>query len=34
VLELRFGLNGGVPMTLEDIGRQFNVTRYVKPPDL
>jgi hypothetical protein len=31
VLELRFGLNGGVPMTLEDIGRQFSVTRYVKP---
>jgi hypothetical protein len=28
VLELRFGLSGDVPMTLEDIGKQFSVTRY------
>jgi RNA polymerase primary sigma factor len=27
VLEMRFGLNGQVPKTLEEIGREFNVTR-------
>ncbi len=27
VLELRFGLNDGVPKTLEDVGKEFNVTR-------
>jgi DNA-directed RNA polymerase sigma subunit (sigma70/sigma32) len=27
VLELRFGLSGDVPMTLEDIGKLFSVTR-------
>lgn len=27
VLELRFGLNDGVPKTLEDVGKEFSVTR-------
>jgi RNA polymerase primary sigma factor len=27
VLELRFGLNGGEPRTLEEVGRRFQVTR-------
>jgi len=27
VLELRYGLGGGEPMTLEDVGKQFGVTR-------
>ncbi|MCQ2548354.1 MAG: RNA polymerase sigma factor RpoD [Clostridia bacterium] len=27
VIELRFGLNGGVPKTLEEVGQEFNVTR-------
>jgi len=27
VLEMRFGLNGGCPLTLEEVGLQFNVTR-------
>jgi len=27
VLELRFGLNGGPPCTLDEVGRAFNVTR-------
>jgi RNA polymerase primary sigma factor len=27
VLELRFGLNGGEPQTLDEVGRIFNVTR-------
>jgi RNA polymerase primary sigma factor len=27
VLELRFGLSDGYPRTLEEVGRQFNVTR-------
>src|SRR5262249_1267772 len=26
-LELRFGLGGGEPQTLDEVGRQFNVTR-------
>src|SRR5437879_13358477 len=27
VLQLRFGLTGGVPRTLEDVGREFSLTR-------
>ena len=27
VLELRFGLNGEAPCTLDEVGRAFNVTR-------
>jgi RNA polymerase primary sigma factor len=27
VIELRFGLNGGQPCTLEEVGRAFGVTR-------
>ena len=27
VIELRFGLNGGIARTLKEIGDQFNVTR-------
>jgi RNA polymerase primary sigma factor len=27
VLELRYGLGGGHPQTLDEIGRTFNVTR-------
>ena len=27
VLELRFGLNGEAPSTLDEVGRAFNVTR-------
>ncbi len=27
VLELRYGLNGQQPCTLEEVGRQFGVTR-------
>lgn len=27
VLTLRFGLDNGVPMTLEDVGKEFNITR-------
>jgi len=27
VIELRFGLTGGRPQTLEEVGRAFNVTR-------
>jgi RNA polymerase primary sigma factor len=27
VLELRFGLNGEHPQTLDEVGRQFSVTR-------
>ncbi|MCU1485516.1 MAG: polymerase, sigma 70 subunit, RpoD subfamily [Actinomycetia bacterium] len=27
VLELRFGLSGGAPRTLEDVGREFSLTR-------
>lgn len=27
IVELRFGLAGGAPMTLEEIGKRFNVTR-------
>ena len=27
VLELRFGLNDGTPRTLEEVGKEFNVTR-------
>ena len=27
VLKLRFGLDDGRPRTLEEVGRQFNVTR-------
>ncbi len=27
VIELRYGLNGGLPKTLEEVGREFNVTR-------
>jgi RNA polymerase primary sigma factor len=27
VIELRYGLNGGQPKTLEEVGREFNVTR-------
>ena len=27
VLELRYGLNGTAPLTLDEVGRTFNVTR-------
>ena len=27
ILEMRFGLNDGVAHTLEEVGREFNVTR-------
>ncbi|MFL5818888.1 MAG: sigma-70 family RNA polymerase sigma factor, partial [Conexibacter sp.] len=27
VIEMRFGLSGGRPRTLEEVGRAFNVTR-------
>ena len=27
VIKLRFGLENGRPLTLEEVGRQFNVTR-------
>ena len=27
VIELRFGLNGEQPRTLDEVGREFNVTR-------
>jgi len=27
VLKLRFGINGSKPMTLEEVGREFGVTR-------
>jgi RNA polymerase primary sigma factor len=27
ILELRYGLNGEIPLTLEELGRRFNVTR-------
>ena len=27
VLEMRFGLNGEAPRTLDEVGRAFNVTR-------
>ena len=27
IVEMRFGLGDGNPMTLEEIGKQFNVTR-------
>ena len=27
VIEMRYGLNGGRPRTLEEVGRAFNVTR-------
>ena len=27
VLELRFGLNDGTPRTLEEVGKEFEVTR-------
>ena len=27
VLELRFGLTDGTPRTLEEVGKEFNVTR-------
>lgn len=27
MIELRFGLTGGRPQTLEEVGRAFNVTR-------
>jgi RNA polymerase primary sigma factor len=27
ILELRFGLGGAEPQTLDEVGRQFNVTR-------
>jgi len=27
VIELRFGLTGRQPLTLEEVGREFNVTR-------
>ena len=27
MLELRFGLNGEAPRTLDEVGRAFNVTR-------
>ena len=27
VIELRFGLNGETPRTLDEVGRAFNVTR-------
>ena len=27
MLELRFGLNGRAPCTLDEVGRAFNVTR-------
>ena len=27
ILEMRFGLTGGRPRTLEEVGRAFNVTR-------
>ena len=27
MLELRFGLNGDAPSTLDEVGRAFNVTR-------
>ena len=27
VLSLRYGLNDGVPRTLEEVGKQFNATR-------
>ena len=27
VIELRFGLNGGTPQTLDEVGRSFGVTR-------
>lgn len=33
VLRLRFGLDDGRPRTLEEVGRQFNVTREPDPPD-
>lgn len=33
VLRLRFGLDDGRPRTLEEVGRQFNVTRRADPPD-
>ena len=27
VIEMRYGINGGRPKTLEEVGREFNVTR-------
>ena len=27
ILSLRYGFNGGIPLTLEEIGKQFNLTR-------
>jgi RNA polymerase primary sigma factor len=27
VLQLRFGLSGGTPRTLEDVGKEFSLTR-------
>ena len=33
VLRLRFGLDDGRPRTLEEVGRQFHVTRETDPPD-
>ena len=27
VIEMRYGINGGRPRTLEEVGRAFNVTR-------
>ena len=33
VIEMRFGLTGARPYTLEEVGRAFNVTRERDPPD-
>ena len=33
VIELRYGLAGDEPMTLEEVGRYFGVTRERDPPD-
>jgi DNA-directed RNA polymerase sigma subunit (sigma70/sigma32) len=32
VLELRYGLDGEDPRTLDEVGRTFNVTREADPP--
>ena len=33
VIELRFGLRDGHPRTLEEVGKEFNVTREAYPSD-
>ena len=27
IITLRFGLDGGIPMTLEEVGKKFDITR-------